>query len=128
MLEFYRKAQQSVLTYVIMYYEFKWDYMDIETFHCPKVAKSILWTVIGCRRSVWVYYCIYTPACFSRPSDVTGLVLSYHPFYFLSASWSRWSSKCCCSYSIFTLEQWLLQHRNKQKHLLCERSRPSRSQ
>ena len=34
---------------------------------------------------IYIYIYIYTLACFSH---VTGLVLSYHPFYFLSASWT----------------------------------------
>ena len=71
-------SNESVLTCVIMNYELKWDYMIIGTFHCLKVAKSITWTVISC----WPSECIYTPACFSHVSGVTGSVLSYHPFYF----------------------------------------------
>ena len=58
--------------------------MDIGKFHYSKVAKYILWTVISCWPSEWA--CIYTPACFSYVSGVTGSVLSYRSFYFLSAS------------------------------------------
>ena len=61
--------------------------MNIGTFHYSKVAKSILWRVIGCWPSDWVYKCIYTPACFSHVIGVTSSVMSYRPFYFLSVSW-----------------------------------------
>ena len=46
---------ESVLTCVIMNYEFKWDYMDIGMFRYSKVAESIVWTVIGCWLSEWIY-------------------------------------------------------------------------
>ena len=36
-------------------YKLKRDYMDIEALHYLQVAKSILWTVIGCWPSEWVY-------------------------------------------------------------------------
>ena len=57
-------------------------------FHDSKVAKSILRIVIGCWPTEWVYQCIYTLACFSHVSDVTGSVLSYRPLYSLCASWT----------------------------------------
>ena len=41
----------------------KGDYMDIGAFHCSQVVKSILWMVIGCWCSEWVYQCVYTLAC-----------------------------------------------------------------
>ena len=79
-------------------------------FHYLKVAKSILWTVIGCWPSEWLYYCIYTTACFSNVTGVTGWVVSYRPFYFLTANWTlAEAAKCCYSYLFCMLEQWLLQ-------------------
>ena len=41
----------------------------ISEYSYLKVVKSILWTVIGCSPSEWVYQCIYIPACFNH---VTG--------------------------------------------------------
>ena len=73
----------------VMSYELKWNYIDIGAFHYSQVAKSILWTVIGCWPSeggILVYIYIYILACFSL---VTGSVLSYCQFYFCLPA-GRW--------------------------------------
>ena len=60
----------------------------------------------------YIYIYIYIPACFSH---VTGSVLSYHPFYLLSASLMRGGAVSqlvllfyYACYLFYTLEQWLL--------------------
>ena len=64
------------------------------------------WLVVGPVNGYIKVY-IYL-ACFSH---LMGLVLSYHPFYFLSASWILAGAGKCCYYCCLfcTLEQWLLQ-------------------
>ena len=73
--------ESALICIKVMSYKLKWDYTNIGAFHYSQVAKSILCLVSDWLLAQW----IYKSACFSH---VMGLVLSYRPFYFLSASWT----------------------------------------
>ena len=89
-------SYESVLICIkALSYELEWDYMDIEAFLYSQLAKSILWTVIGCWPSEWVYQCISA----SLLQSCYGLSIKLQLILFfvcqLDTIWGCWAGKCC---------------------------------
>ena len=67
-------SQHSLCNYELQVEVRLYGHWDIPLF---EGGQSIPWIVISSWPSEWAYYCIYTQACFSHVSGITGLVLNY---------------------------------------------------